>query len=75
MAHFHGVCHGNCSLRYVGGALVLRKLDFSGLKGQFDVKKANFRGLIAKIDHYMAILASRTHLWPSFMDYAIGIVP
>ena len=65
MAHFHGVCHMNCaltkSLRYVGGALVLIKLDFRGLKGQFDVKKANFRGLIAKIGHLIPILASRTH--------------
>ena len=75
MAHFHGVCHGNCSLRYVGGILELRKLNFRGLKGQFDVKKANFRGLIAKIGHLRPILASRTHLWPIFMDYAMGIVP
>ena len=55
MAHFHGVCHRNCSLRYVGGALVLRKLDFRGLKGQYDVKKANFRGLIAKIGYMKPI--------------------
>ena len=75
MAHFHGIGHGNCAVRNVGGVLELRKLDFRGLKGQFDVKKANFRGLIAKIGHYRPILATRTHLWPIFMEYAIGIVP
>ena len=75
MTHIHGLCHGNCALRYVGGILELRKLDFRGLKGQFDVKKANFRGLIAKIGHYMPILATRTHLRPIFMEYVIGIVP
>ena len=69
MAHFHGLCHGSCALRYVGGVLEFKKLGFRGLKGQFDVKKANFRGLIAKIGHYMAILASRTQLWPIFMNY------
>ena len=49
MTYFHGICHGNCALNCVGGFLVLTKLIFGGLKGQFDVKKANFRGLIAKI--------------------------
>ena len=49
MAHFYGIYHGNCALSYVRGFLVLTKLNFGGLKGQFDVKKANFRGLIAKI--------------------------
>ena len=57
---------------------MLRKLGFRGLKGQFDVKKANFRGLITKIDHRRSILASRTHLLPVFIAiyaiYAIGIV-
>ena len=75
MAHFDGVCHGNCSIRYVGGILKLRKLDFRCLKGQFDVKKANFRVLTAKIGHLRPILASRTHLWPIFMEYAMRIVP
>ena len=75
MPYFHEVCHGSCALRYIKGILVLRKLGFRGFKDQFDVKKANFRGLIAKICHYWAILASRTHLWPIFMEYAIGIVP
>ena len=75
MAHFHGIGHGNCALSYVEGVLELRKLDFRGLKGQFDVKKANFRGLIAKIGHYRPILATRTHLWPIFMEYVMGIVP
>ena len=75
MAHFYGLCHRKCALRYVEGILEHRKLDFRGLKGQFDVKKANFRGLIAKIGHYRPILATRTHLWPIFMEYAMGIVP
>ena len=75
MVHFHIICHENCSLKYVGGILELRKLDFRGLKGQFDVKKANFRGLIVKIGHYWPIWATRTHLWPIFMEYAMGIVP
>ena len=74
MAYFHGMCHGNCALRYVGGILELRKLDFRGLKGQFDVKKANFRGLIAKISHLRPILATRTQLWPIFVDCAMEIV-
>ena len=60
---------------HVGGVLELRKLDFRGLKGQFDAKKANFRGLIAKIDHYRRILASRTPLWPIFLEYTMRIVP
>ena len=62
MAHFHGIGHGNCALSYVEGVLELRKLDFRGLKGQFDVKKANFRRLIAEIGHLRPILASRIHL-------------
>ena len=39
MAHFPVVCHENYALRYVGGVLKFRKLDFRGLKGQFDVKR------------------------------------
>ena len=57
MAHFHGIRHGNCVLRYNGGILELRKLDFSVLNCQFDVKKANFRGLIPKIDDFMGVIA------------------
>ena len=53
---------------------MLRKLDFRGLKGQFDVKKANFRELIAKIGHYRPISASKLHLWPIFIEYAMKIV-
>ena len=75
MAHFHGICHGNCDLSYVGGVLEFIKLDFRGLKCQSDVKKVNFRGLIAKIGYLRHILTSRTHLWPIFMGYVIGIVP
>ena len=61
MAHFYGVCHRNCALRYVGWVLVLRKLDFRGLNGQFGIKMDNFRGLIAKIAHYRPILATKTY--------------
>ena len=69
MANFHGICHGNCALKYVGVVLELRKLDFRGFEGKFEVKKANFRGLLAKIGHYWPIFATATHLWPNFMDY------
>ena len=41
----------NCVLRYVRAILKLIKLNFRGLKGQFDVKKVNLRGLIANISH------------------------
>ena len=58
MGHFYGICHENCSLRYVGGILELMKLEIRGLNSQFDVKKANFRGLIAKIGYLWSILAS-----------------
>ena len=75
MVHFHRVCHGNCPLRYVGGVLVLRKLDFGGLKGQFDVKNANFMGLIPKIGYLRPILTSRTQFWPILKDYSMGGVP
>ena len=75
MANFHGIYYMNCTLGYVGGVLVLRKLYFKGLKGQFDVKNTNYRGPIAKIGHYWPILATRTHLWFIFMEYAMGIVP
>ena len=74
MIHFHGICHEEFDLRYVGGLLKFRKLDFGSLRGQFDVKKANFRGLIAKIGHYSPILASKTNFRPIFMDYTMGIV-
>ena len=49
MAHFDGLGHGNCVLRFVKKVLVLRKLDFKGLKGQFNVKKANFRGQTSRV--------------------------
>ena len=75
MAHFHRILYRNCVLEYVGGVLEFRKLDFRGLKGKFDVKKTNFRGLIAEISHLKPTLASRTHLWYIFMIYAVGIVP
>ena len=49
MAHFHELCHRVFALRYIRGIPEVRKLDFRGFKAQFDFKKANFRGLIAKI--------------------------
>ena len=75
MAHFYQICHKNCALKYVGCILEPRKLHFRGLKGQFNVKNAIFRGLIAKIDHYRRILASRTPLWPIFLEYTMEILP
>ena len=41
--------------------LEFKKLDYRGLKGQFDVEKANFRELIVKISHYRPISTSRHH--------------
>ena len=49
----------------------LRKIDFRGLKGQFDVINDNFIGLIAKYVYLWPILAYRTNLWPIFLDYNI----
>ena len=74
MIHFHGIFHREFELSYVGEFLEFKILDFRGLKGQFDVKKANFRELIAKTVHYRHILASITHLWPIFLDYSMGTV-
>ena len=68
MVHFHGICHGKFDLPYVGGFLEFKKLDFRGLKGQVDVEKANFRGLIARIGRYRPILASRPLLWSIIME-------
>ena len=62
MAHFYRLYHGNCALRFGGGIPELKKLDFRGLEGQFDAKKDNFRGQIAKNQQLRPILASRTHL-------------
>ena len=62
MTNFHGICHRNCALKYIGGILELRKVGFRGIKGLFDVKKANFRELLAKIGRYRPIVATRTHL-------------
>ena len=56
MTYFHGICYGNCALKYVTEVLVLRKINFGGLKGQFNVIKANFRGLIVKIGNYRPFL-------------------
>ena len=62
MAHFYEICHENCALNYVGGVLELRKFYYKGLEGQFDVEKANFRGLITKFGHYRVTLATRIQL-------------
>ena len=75
MAYFQEICHGICSLRYVGWVREFRKLDFRGLEGHFDVKKANFRGLITKIGYLRPILTSRTNQWPILREYVIEIVP
>ena len=56
MTHFHELFHGNCTLRHIGEILELRKLNFRGLKGQFDIKKANFRGSIAEIVYLITTL-------------------
>ena len=61
MAHFHVVCHRNYALKYVGGVLEVRKLDFRGLKCQFDVKRPNLGAQKAKISDLGPILDSRTH--------------
>ena len=65
----------NCASKHIREILKLRKLNFRGLNGQFDVKKDTFRGLIAKIDYLRPILASRTHVRSLFMEYAVGVVP
>ena len=39
MAQFHDINHKNYDIRYAGGVLELRKLDFSGFHAQFDVIK------------------------------------
>ena len=75
MANFHESCHENCVLRYVERILQHRKLDLRGLKGQFDVKEVNFRGLIPKISYLRHILTSRTHTWPITMGFAMGFLP
>ena len=75
MTNFHGIFHGNCAIRYVGEVLKVKKLEFRGLKGQFDVKKIDFRGIIVKIGHCRPILASRTPVCPIVMEYWMGIVP
>ena len=36
---------------YVGGVLELKKFDIRGLNSRFDVKKANLRGIVAKIGY------------------------
>ena len=60
--HFLEGCHGDCALNFTGVILDLKKLDSSGLKDQFFVKKANFRGPIATIGYLMHILASSTYI-------------
>ena len=52
---------------------ITQKIKFKGLNTQFNVKKSNFRRLIAKIGYLRAILTSKTHLRPIFMDYSIKL--
>ena len=59
MTYLHDLFQGNCALSYFGGIFELRLLDFGGLKDQFDVKNANFRGLFAEIDYLRNTLPSR----------------
>ena len=59
MVDFHDLCLRNCAIRYVGGVLELRKLNFRGSNANLMSKKLNFRRLIAKIGHYRLILASK----------------
>ena len=63
-----------CLLGILGGILELRKLNFRGLKGLFDVKKANLRRVIAKNGYLRPIITSRTHVRSIFMEYVIRIV-
>ena len=74
MTNFHGLCHGIYSLRYVEGILQPRKLDFRGLRGQFDDKNANFKGLGTKNGYLWQILPYGTHLGSILLDCAMGIV-
>ena len=60
LTYFHDLCYWNGTVRYVLGVLDLTKLDFGGLNSQFDVKKANFRGLIAKICYWRPNLVSNS---------------
>ena len=62
----------NCALRYIGGILELKKLDFRG-QGRFDVKKANYGGQITKIGFLRPIFASRTYLCSIFIDFVMGM--
>ena len=57
MAHFHGLCHRSCGLRYVRRILWPIKLDLGVVKANSMLKKDNFRGLIAKIGCLRSILA------------------
>ena len=74
MIHFYGLCHRSCALKCITGVLELRKLDFRGLKGQLDVKKAKIGELISKIGYLRPVLTSRIHLRPILMNFAIGVV-
>ena len=74
MTNFDEIYHENCALGYVEGVLESRNIDFRGLKDQLNVKRPILGELVAKIGVYRPILATRTHSWPIFMEYAIGIV-
>ena len=68
MANFHDLCHRTCALKCIEVIFELRKVDFGGLNGQFNVKKANFRGLLAKIDLFGAYLGFENPLATHFLD-------
>ena len=74
MINFHELCHVKL-FRNIGEILELKKLDFRGFKVQFDAKKANFMGLIAKNGQLRPNLACRTYMRYMLMTYAIEIVP
>ena len=75
MTHFHELSHRKCALRHIGEILELRKLDFRGLKDQFDVKKAHFWRLISKIGLFEAYFVFKTNPGSIFTKYFIGTVP
>ena len=75
IANFHKFCHRNFAPKVFWRDSRAQKLDFRGLRSQFDAKKPNFRGLIGKIGNWRTILVTRPILLPISMEYTIGILP
>ena len=73
MNHFHELYHGNCTLRYIGGVLELRNINFRSLKGQFDVKKAHFRGLNQLLEAYFDIYYGAMYFIKLWLSYWVEI--